>query len=751
MLYKNVFILIIDEEIKVGRRVLEPVGSPNKSQSFYNLFVFIKPFIKRFRFKFLFYSTLNPDSFKSIKLQRMPLTRSIICILFIGLLVSACSNTTVSDTPSKKDFLAANLDTTVSPSEDFFEYANGGWIKHTPIPSTESAWGVGNLVQEDIYQRLRKINEDATEKKGSQGSIEQKIGDFWFSGMDTLSIEQQGLKPLQADLEKIDNIKSVSDLIQVTADLHTKGLRVLFRDNISQDDKNSDVMAYQLDQGGLGMPNRDYYFNTDERTANVRKAYHEYVVKTLRQLGNDSTKANSEAREIFDLETRLAKASRKLAALRDPERNYNKMGIEQLNSLSPNLQWPSYIKKIGIKNLDEVIVGQPEFYSALNQEVTKTPLDVWKNYLKFHLVRSAAPYLDRDTYNSYFQYRKTLTGTSEPRPRWKRVLDAEEEAMGEALGQLFVKEYFNEKAKKRYTNLVEAIRQAYRERIDKLTWMSPETKKRALDKLNKITPKVGYPDKWKDFSSLTVDRGPYVLNVQRAEQWWHNYDINKLGKPVDRSEWGMSPQTYNAYYNPSNNEIVLPAGIFAVPAMRDEDLDDAFVYGYAGASTIGHEITHGFDDQGRQYDAKGNLKNWWTPTDSAEFMHRAKFIIKEFNEFNPVDTLHINGEATQGENIADLGGLVLGLDAFKKTDAYKSGKKIGGLTPLQRYFLGYAYGWMYQERKEVLANQVMSDVHAPSKERVNGPMINIPEFYEAFGIKSGTKMYRPDSLRVNIW
>jgi len=300
------------------------------------------------------------------------------------------------------------------------------------------------------------------------------------------------------------------------------------------------------------------------------------------------------------LESRLAKSSRKLAALRDPERNYNKMSVDKLNELANNLQWPTYLKKIGANQINDVIVGQPEFYSALNHELSSTPLDVWKNYLRFHLLRASAPYLDTLTFNNYFEYRKTLTGASEKRPRWKDVLDAEERAMGEALGQLFVKEYFNEKAKKRYTELVEAIRSAYRDRINQLTWMSPETKKKALDKLDKITPKVGYPDKWKDFSALKIDRGAYVLNVQRANEWWHNYNFNKLGKPVDRTEWGMSPQTYNAYYNPSNNEIVLPAGIFAVPGMRDEELDDAFVYGYAAASTIGHEITHGFDDQGRQ-------------------------------------------------------------------------------------------------------------------------------------------------------
>jgi putative endopeptidase len=323
--------------------------------------------------------------------------------------------------------------------------------------------------------------------------------------------------------------------------------------------------------------------------------------------------------------------------------------------------------------------------------------------------------------------------------------------MGEALGQLFVKEYFPETAKQRYSDMVEAIRDAYKERILRLDWMSDSTKQRALNKLAHISKKVGYPDKWKDFSALKIDRGPFVLNMQRAAQWWNHYRVSKLGKPVDRTEWEMSPQTYNAYYNPANNEIVLPAGMFAVAGKKDEDLDDAFVYGYAAASTIGHEITHGFDDQGRQFDEKGNLHDWWQPADATQFKEKAARIIRQFSEFIPVDTLHVNGDATQGENIADLGGLLLGLDAFSKTEVYKKGEKIGGLTPIQRYFLGYAYSWMYQERKETLASQLMVDVHAPSKERVNGPMANIPAFYEAFGVKPGDKMYRPDSLRVSIW
>ena len=652
---------------------------------------------------------------------------------------------------SSLDFLAANIDTTVSPAQDFFMYANGAWIKKTPIPEAEGGWGIGNLVQEEIYARLKKINTDAVQQNAAPGSTTQKIGDFWFSGMDTLTIEKQGLQPLKADLDKINAIQSVNDIIAVAAGFHRKGINVLFGDYVGQDDKNSEVMAYQLGQGGLGMPNRDYYFNTDERTLGVKKAYQAYMNKIFQRLGNDSNTATKIAAAVFQLETGLAKASRKLADLRDPYRNYNKMDLAALNKLSGNCNWTAYLPAIGINKIDSVIVGQPEFLAALNTELKNTPLTSWKNYLQFHLMRSSADYLDTQNVADFFAYRKVLTGATEPRPRWKKVLDAEERALGEALGQLFVKEYFNEKAKQRYTDLVENIRDAYKERIQQLSWMSDSTKQKAYAKLAGITKKVGYPDKWKDFSALEVDRGPYVLNVQKANQWWHNYMVSKLGKPVDRTEWVMSPQTYNAYYNPSNNEIVLPAGIFAVPGMRDEDLDDAFVYGYAGASTIGHEITHGFDDQGRQYDVKGNLANWWQANDSVQFSKRALAIIKQFNAFNPVDTLHVNGSATQGENIADLGGLLLGLDAYKKTASFKEDKKIGGLTPLQRYFLGYAYGWMYEEKKERLANQVMTDVHAPSKERVNGPMVNIPAFYEAFGVQPGNKMYAADSIRVNIW
>jgi len=661
---------------------------------------------------------------------------------------SACKQSVPADTP---DFLAANIDTAVNPADDFFQYANGGWIKKTPIPAAESRWGIGNLVKEEIYTRLKNINDKAIAEKAGAGTSSQKIGDFWSSGMDSLSIDKQGLQPIQPDLDKINAIASIKDIIAVAAAFHVKGIEALFADYIGQDAKNSEVIAYQLWQGGLGMPNRDYYFNTDARTLVVRKAYQDYITKTFQQLGNDSATAAQISNSVYQLETRLAKSSRKLADLRDPYANYHKMDMPALNQLSGNLNWNLYLAAIGVKKIDSVIVGQPEFYAALNNELKATSIGDWKNYLRFHLVSSSASFLDKQSFDNNFAYTKSLTGAGEPRPRWKRVLDEEENAMGELLGQLFVKEYFNETAKKRYADLVEAIRDAYKDRIKALPWMTDSTKQKALEKLAAITRKVGYPDKWKDFGAMDIGKKPYVINVQKANEWWFNYYVNKLGKPVDRTEWDMSPQTYNAYYNASNNEIVLPAGMFAVPGKKDEELDDAFVYGYAAASTIGHEITHGFDDQGRQFDAKGNLQSWWQAADSVDFTQRTAKIIQQFNEFNPVDTLHVNGKATQGENIADLGALLLGLDALKKTAVYKKNEKTNGFTPIQRYFLGYAYSWMLQTKKEKLANQLMVDVHAPAKERVNGPLANLPEFYEAFGVKPGNKMYRPDSLRVSIW
>ncbi|HEV7620429.1 MAG TPA: M13 family metallopeptidase [Flavisolibacter sp.] len=654
-----------------------------------------------------------------------------------------CADTSVHD------ILKEDIDPTVDPSQDFFLYANGRWIKNNPIPDDQSSWGIGNAVQEEIYKRLKTINVQSL--KASTG-IAKKVGDFWYSAMDTVQIEKQKLMPVQKELNQVNSIKTKADLINVASDLQIKGIGNMFSSGAGQDAKQSDVMAYYLVQGGLGLPNRDYYFNTDDRTVKIRKAYSDYVTQVFMMLGSDKTAALKKSAEIIKLETELAKSSRKLEDLRDPYSNYNKFAITDLSRLTPSISWKEMLARKNVKHIDSVIVGQPEFYKELEVALNTTPIETWKDYLRFHLIASTAPYLDNAAYQSYFNfYGRTLRGAKIPKARWKRMLDQEDGLMGEALGHVFVKEYFNENAKRRYSDLVEDIRATLKEHIQKLEWMSDSTKQKALYKLSVMKKKVGYPDKWKDFSAMEINRQPLVRNVLNANIWWHNYDVNKLGKPVDREEWDMNPQTYNAYYNPSNNEIVLPAGIFTVPGFRDEQLDDALVYGYAGASTIGHEITHGFDDEGRQFDAVGNLSPWWTATDSAAFTNRAQVMVNQFNSYVVVDSAHINGKATLGENIADLGGILLGLDAFKKTEAYKSGKLINGMTPLQRYFLGYALGWLGSERKEALASQVMTDVHSPAKYRVNGPFSDVDEFYKAFNIQQGTPMYRQDSLRVHIW
>jgi putative endopeptidase len=655
------------------------------------------------------------------------------------------------ETKPAQDVLAVNMDTAIKPTEDFFLYANGGWIKKNAIPAEESSWGIGNLVIEENYKRLREISEKAAKENASKGTVSQKIGDFWSTAMDSTKIEQVGLKPLQPWFDKINGITDVPSLINVSNELSTIGVDALYGDFIQQDDKNSEVMSYKLWQGGIGLPERDYYFKTDSSTVNIRDKYVKHIAKVLMLEGQDSVAASQAAAGIFALETKLAAASRKIEDLRDPYANYNKMAITDLGKMSTAINWQTSLASRGIKNIDSVIVGQPEFFKALDQVLTSTPVDTWKNYLRFRIARNFEDALPEAFGVEGFNFNRLLSGAKQRKPRWKRVIRMEENEMGEMLGQLYVKEFFNETAKKRYSDLVESIRDAYKERIQKLSWMSDSTKQKALIKLAAIKKKVGYPDKWKDFSSMQIGTESYVDNIINANRWWHDYYVNKLGEPVDRDEWEMTPQTYNAYYNPSNNEIVLPAGIFTVPGYRDEDLDDATVYGYAGASTIGHEITHGFDDQGRLYDDKGNLKNWWTPNDSAEFAKRADMIITQFNAYEPLPGSKINGKATQGENIADLGGILLGIDAFKKTEQYKKNEKIAGLTPMQRYFLGYALGWLGQIRDESLKNRLMTDVHAPAKYRVNGPFVDVDEFYSTFGIKAGDKMFVPDSLRVRIW
>jgi putative endopeptidase len=650
------------------------------------------------------------------------------------------------------DFLASNMDLTLDPGKDFFDYANGGWLARNPIPPSESGWGIGNLVDEELYVKLRTINEQAAKSRAPTGSDQQQIGDFWATAMDEGKADALGLTPLNPQLALIDSIKTVADVIYVSFALRPLGVETFCGVSVDQDEKQSDIMSVHIGQGGLGLPDRDFYFNSEKGIAQIRKEYVAHLARMLKLMGRPEPDSVKAASDVIKFETALAKASRKLEDLRDPEKNYNKMSPENLTGKhTPLIVWDRRLAAMSL-HPDYVIVGQPEFFTALNRLLGKTPVPVLKDYLRLQLVSDYAKYLGKSWVDEDFSFSGcVLSGQKEQRPRWKRVLDTQGRAMGMVLGKIFVQEYFPPAAKQRYTGLVEAIRTAYGERIDRLDWMSDATKAKAREKLAKITAKVGYPDQWKDYSALIVGTNSYCENMMNAARWHFNDRISKFGKPVDRKEWQMTPQTYNAYYEPANNEIVLPAAIFTVPGVRDEDLDDAVVYGYAAAGTIGHEITHGFDDEGRQFDADGNLKDWWTAQDASRFQKRADVMVAQFNAYEPLSGLHINGRASLGENLADYGGLLLGLDAFKKTEQYRKGEKIGGFTPLQRYFLGYAMGWLYHQREENLRKRLLSDVHSPEKWRVIGPLSNIPEFYEAFGVKPGQPMWRPPEMRVKVW
>lgn len=649
-------------------------------------------------------------------------------------------------------YLDQFVDRSADPRSDFFRYSVGKWLAANPIPPAERSWGIAHVVQEETYSRLVAINREAAGSGAPKGSNAQKIGDFWVAAMDSDGAAAAGMKPLAPEFARIAAIHDVPGVLESVAHLHYIGSRAMFGAFVSQDEMNSDRNVLHLWQGGLGLPNRDYYFDTDARSVMLRREYVKHVTRMFQLLGDAPAAAAAHARTVMTIETGLAKASRKLEDLRDPHANYNPMSLAELGRLTPSIRWREFLEQGHIRDIDTVIVGQPDFFKAVQASLATHGVAGWKTYLRWHLANSFAEEAGGkyDAEDFHF-YGTILNGTPAQRPRWKRALDAEENYLGDALGQLYVERYFTPATKARYEKLTQDIFDAFRARIQALAWMSDSTKTRAVHKLESVTRKVGYPSRWRDYSTYDVDRTSLLGNALRGNVWESEYEIAKLHKPVDRSEWDMTPQTYNAYYNPSNNEIVLPAAIFILPGIDDADVDDAIVYSYAGGTTIGHEITHGFDDEGRQFDERGNLRDWWTAADAREFNQRAEAIVKQFDGYKVVGDLHCNGKATAGENIADLGGMLLGWDAFTKTEEYRKGESIGGFTPAQRYFIGWSLGWMNQLRPENLAVRVKTDVHAPSFLRVTGPCSNVPAFYDAFGVKPGDPMYRSDADRVRIW
>ena len=643
------------------------------------------------------------------------------------------------------------LDKTCKPCEDFYHYASGDWLAKNPVPAAYPSWGRFNELAERNRELLRQILEGAAANTmASPGSNEQKIGDFYASCMDEKQTNAAGAKPLDAEFARIDAIRSTGELQAEIARLQGMGVRALFEFGSTQDAKNSSEVIGGADQGGLGLPDRDYYTKTDDKSKQLRQQYEEHVAKMLALAGDDAAKASSEAKAIMDLETKLADASLTRVERRDPEKTYHKMNRSDLRNLTPYWSWEEYFQQIGYANIDFVDVSAPKFFETLSQALKETPLDTWKAYLRWHLVNSTAAYLSDPFVDEDFNFKgRVLQGTKELLPRWKRCVTATDRQLGEALGQIYAQKYFPPEAKARALEMVNRLIDALHDDLQTLPWMGPATRQQALAKLAAFTRKIGYPDKWRDYSAYAVDRGPYALNQMRGAQFEFKRDLNKIGKPVDRAEWGMSPPTVNAYYDPEMNEIVFPAGILQ-PPFFDPNADDASNYGAMGA-VIGHEMTHGFDDEGRKFDAQGNLRDWWTPEDEKNFNERAACVEKQFDGYVVQDDIHENGKLVLGESIADLGGLNLAYRALQIAEKGKKPALIGGLTADQRFYLAYAQIWASNDRPEFERLMVNTNPHPLARFRAIAAPSNMPEFARAFDCKEGDAMARPPAIRCQIW
>jgi putative endopeptidase len=677
------------------------------------------------------------------------------CMLaVVGVLAVGVAGVRLDGSPKAADhakswgFDTANLDTTCKPCDDFYQFAMGGWMKANPIPPEYPIWGSFSQLADRNQSNLREILEAAAESKAAAGTNEQKIGDFYSSCMDATAIDAAGAKPIEPELTQIAAVQTLADLEAETARLHKQGVAVLFRFNSTQDAKDSSQVIGAAFQGGLGLPERDYYLKPDEKSQKLREDYVKHVANMFALLGDSADVRPAEAATVMKIETALATASMKNTDLRDPDKTYHKMTLAELKQLTPGFSWESYFKAVGHPQLKEINVGQPDFFKALDAQLTATSIADWKTYLRWHLVNSAAPGLAEKFVNEDFDFRgKTLTGAKEIQPRWKRCVQSTDRNLGEALGQAYVQKYFPPAAKARALEMVHNLLAALRDDLQTLPWMGPETRAQATAKLEAFAVKIGYTDKWRDYTALKIDRRSYAENLVRASEFDFARRLNKIGKPVDRTEWGMTPPTVNAYNNSSMNEIVFPAGIMQ-PPFYDPNADDAVNYGGMGA-VIGHEITHGFDDHGSKFDGKGNLKDWWTPEDLKNFQSRAKCVSDQFDGYVVDGELHENGKLVLGESIADLGGLAIGYAAYEKSLAGKPRPPDrDGFTPEQRFFLGWAQVWGANERLEYARLMANTNPHPLGRFRANGPLSNMAEFAKAFGCKHGEAMVREQACKI---
>lgn len=642
----------------------------------------------------------------------------------------------------------SGMDKTVIPGDDFNAFVNGKWINETEIPGDQSRWGSFNILNEDNNKRLREIMEGAATFPAGSSVNSTKIGSFYLSAMDTVNIEKLGATPVLTYLRKIDMVNSYRTIMTESGNMHTLGLNPFFSFYVGQDDKNSAKIIAQFGQPRLGLPEKGYYLDNDANKVKIRKAYTNYIETLFVGVGYTKTAAQNAATRIIELETNLASASRSAIDLRDPETNYHKMSKKDLYDMAPNIEW-DYLQRSLLIEEDSFIVGQPEYFKALSDILIKTPIADLKDYLKLKFITSEAPYLSKSFQDISFDFAKEFSGQKFQAERGKRMVNLVNSKLGFMVGELYVAKYFPPQAKSRMLELVKNLQVAYETRINAATWMDSQTKAKAITKLKGMLLKIGYPDKWKDYSSLEISKTDLVQNVINSNIFEYKEMIAKLGKPVDKSEWHMTPAIVNAYYNPQTNEIAFPAGILQ-PPFFNIDADDAINYGAIGA-VIGHEMTHGFDDSGRLYDVEGNLGDWWTENDAKSYKERSDKIVTQYDQYTVYDTVHVKGLLTLGENIADLGGLSIAYDAFHNTDQYKKGVSIDGYTPDQRFFLGFGQIWRSKGTKQFTLTRINTDPHSPEQFRIRGSLSNFTPWYQAFNVQPSNKMYRPESERVKIW
>ena len=678
---------------------------------------------------------------------------------------------TVSGTPvvvapdpyagSKRKFIdPANMDLSVKPGDNFYLYANGAWIKKTPIPASKTRWGSFDALAEESSQALKGLLEEAAkdpkgnpdvEKKQGTGDLMKRVGDYYASAMDSAAIEKLGYKPIKPYLDAITALSSKAQALKYANTLRAQSVTSpLYRIGVGQDAKDVTKYIISIGQGGTTLPDRDYYLKNDTRSQKIRTDYTAYIIKLFSLTGENNVKAMANAVTVMALETAMAQAQMSRVEMRDPNKLYNKFSLDGLTAKTPNLNWATILPELGYKvKQDSVNVSNPKFMVFIDSLLNKVPLNDWKVYLQWGVLKGAAPYLSSAFVDANFAYNQSLSGQKEQTPRWQRMSGLIDGQLGDLLGQLYVDRYFNQAAKARMLELVNNLQTTFDSRIKKLDWMSEVTKQRALGKLHAFVKKIGFPDKWKNYDGIVIKRDDFFGNLQRCSQWAYNDNVNRLGKPIDKTEWGMTPPTVNAYYSPQKNEIVFPAGILRFPFF-DFEADDAINYGGIGA-VIGHEMTHGFDDQGRQFDADGNLQDWWTGTDAEIFKKRADEVVQQYNGYIILDSLHVNGKLTLGENLADLGGLSIAYEAFKNTKQGQNGEKIDGFTPDQRFFLNWSQVWRNNILPEAAAQRIVTDNHSPGMYRSNGPLTNIDAFYKAFDVKFGDKMYKAPEQRTKIW